>query len=117
MRSMPVVVVSPVIQGLGSLTRSLIDEAVSPLPESRLNEALTLAIGLRPVGPREAVLDVQLPAGGGKVAGTERRAVVGQQALDGDAQGLVIGDRIVQELDSAGLGLVRQHLGVADAGM
>ena len=61
-RPMPVVVVLPVRQRLSSVGRVLVGHAVGPFPQSRLDEALGLAVGLRPVGPGELLCDAQLGA-------------------------------------------------------
>jgi len=56
-RAMPVVVVNPLIESLGTLVGVLIDKGVGPFPDGRLDEALGLTVGLRPVGLGEAVLE------------------------------------------------------------
>ena len=77
MRSVPVVMVVPAIERLGSLSGVLIGVAVGPLAQRRLDEALSLAVGLRLVGPREAMTHTERFASGGEVLGSEGRAVVG----------------------------------------
>ena len=83
---MPIVVVNPMVQRLSSLQRTLVDEAVSPFTQGRLDEAFGLAAGLRSVRSGEPMSDVQFGAGAGEVPGAEWRAIVGQQTLDGHAQ-------------------------------
>jgi hypothetical protein len=56
---MPVVVVEPVPQGLGSLAGVLVGGRVGPLPQGSLDEALYLAIGL----PGRAAWSVQCATG------------------------------------------------------
>ena len=53
----------------------LIRPAVGPLPQRRLDEALSLAVGLRSIGPREAMLNAQILAGCCEVARSEGCAV------------------------------------------
>src|SRR5438876_11840380 len=95
----------------------LIDDAIGPFPQGRLNEALGLAIGLRPIGSREAMAETQLAAGGGEVLGTKGRAVVGEEAPNLDAETSKIGHALSQEGDGATLAFIRFHLGKADARM
>lgn len=110
MRAVPVVVVIPVLQGLGSLIGILVDKSIGPLAQSLLDEPLGFAIGLRPVRPPEAMAHAQLPACGSKVLGTEGRTVVGRQPLNGHNQAAVVGHRVMQELHRLGRLLVRMHV-------
>ena len=79
MGPMPVVVVNPVIERFHSLRGVVIDEAVGPLAQSGLNDALGLAV-VAAVRSSKAMLDMQQAADGGKVARAKGRAVVAQQA-------------------------------------
>lgn len=80
MRAVPVVVMLPLGQHHCPLGRVVVGDAVGPLAQCALDEALGLAVGLGPVG-----------------AG----------ALVHDAQRGVVGHRRAQEGDSASLALVR----------
>jgi hypothetical protein len=77
--------------------------------EGRLDEPLSLAVGLRAIGPGKALLDAQLLASLVERLGSEHRSVVGQQPFDGHAQAVVVGHRIAKELHCAFLALVRVH--------
>src|SRR5439155_13489806 len=81
-RAVPVVVMYPSIELVGTLVRVLIDEAIGPLAQCRLDEALGLAVGLRTVGSGEAMFDLQFGASLSEEFGTKRIAVIGQQSLD-----------------------------------
>src|SRR5688572_29327874 len=59
--------------------------AVRPLAQQRLNKALGLAVGLRPVGTREALPNGPAATHGREDTGFVREGVVGEQATDGDA--------------------------------
>ena len=76
----------PILDGVdascngGSSSRAAVREcwlAVGPLTERRLDEAFSLAVGLRALGSREAMGDAELVADGPEVARAEGRAVVG----------------------------------------
>ena len=56
-RAMPVVMVRPASEHGGSLRGSAIGDAVGPLAQGGLDEALGLAIGLWPIRPGKAVLE------------------------------------------------------------
>ena len=77
MRAVPVVVMDPGIELIGALEGVLVDEAVGPLAQGRLYEALGFAVGLRAVGSSKAMFDVQFGTSLGEVFGTKRRTVVG----------------------------------------
>ncbi|MDR8655675.1 hypothetical protein XD33_01195 [Staphylococcus aureus] len=91
--------------------------SVSPLTQGRLDEAFGLAIGLWAVRSGKAVLDAQLMAQRGEGAAAKGRAIVGEQALDGHAQALVVGHCVLEELDGAGEALVGVDVGEGHAGV
>ena len=64
--AVPVVVMDPAFKHEGALRGMVVRDTVSPFAKRRLDEALGLAVGLRPVGTGEAVLEAQGLAGGGK---------------------------------------------------
>ena len=107
----------PSLQHGSALRGVVVRDAVGPFSDCRLDEALGLAVGLRPVGSGEAVLDLQITACGGELLGAEGRAVVGEQAPGSHAQGLEVSDGVLQELHGVRLALVSVHVGEADAGM
>ena len=63
----------------------MVAACVGPFAQQRLDEALGLAVGLRPAGLREAVLGAQCHAGVAEEVGAIAGAVVGEDALDLDA--------------------------------
>jgi hypothetical protein len=65
---------------------------LGPLAHGGLDEAFSLAVGARNVGTGEAVLNVELEAGGAELLGAIARAVVGELAANGDAVLGVEGD-------------------------
>ena len=79
MRAMPVVVMDPGLEVIGALDGVLVYEAVSPLAQCRLDEALGPAVGLRTGGSGKTMFDVQLGAGLDEVLGAKRRTVVGSR--------------------------------------
>jgi hypothetical protein len=115
MWSVTIVAVKPDWQILGSLARMLVGLGVGPLVQRGLDEALSLAVGFRGVGPGADVLEVEPLAepaeGEGLVAGT----VVGHDALDPDAEALVIGERGLEEGGGTASPLAVHNLGEGDA--
>src|SRR3982751_2741116 len=93
----------------------LVRNAVGPLAQRRLNEALGLAIGLRSIRSPEEMFELQLTARRGKALGMERRAVVGQHPAYGHAKRREMGDARAQKRDRRELALIGLHLREADA--
>jgi NAD(P)-dependent dehydrogenase (short-subunit alcohol dehydrogenase family) len=62
-----------------------------------LDEALSLAVGARSVGPGEDVLESKLTTGGRKNLGAEAGAIVGHDLLELHAEALVMGGGFAQE--------------------
>src|SRR4029434_8513187 len=89
--AMPVVVMGPALEHGGTLGGATIGNAIGPFPECRLNEAFGFAIGLRPIGTGEAVLDAQLATRIGERLGAKCRPIVGQHTADGDAESGKVG--------------------------
>src|SRR4029078_12989863 len=83
---MPVVVMNPSVERGRSLRGMLIGNAAGPFPQRRLDEALGFAVGLRPIGAREQMLQSQSAPGAGKYFRAEHRTVVSQDAADGDSE-------------------------------
>jgi hypothetical protein len=113
--TVPVVEVSPDRQGGTSSVGVGIGAPIGPFTQRGLDEALGLAIGLRAVGTSELVRDAELVACIEEGVGVERRAVVGEQALNRDAQLPVIGLRCPKEGHGALLALVGVDLREGDS--
>ena len=114
---MPVVMMVPAAKCLRAFGRVLVSEAVGPLAKRRLDEALGLAVGLRPVWSGEAMAHAEFLAGPGEVLRSERRAVVGEQPPYRHAQTRVVRHRVTQELHGRGGSLIGMHGGEGDAGV
>ena len=78
MGAMPVVVVIPMVQRRLALAGVLVGEAIGPLAQRRLDEALRFSIGLGPVRPRKPMANAQLFARLCEVIGAEGGAVIRQ---------------------------------------
>src|SRR6478735_517951 len=111
MRSMPVVEVNPGRQGCAPGLGRGVGPAIRPFPQGRLDEPLGLAVGLRPVGPRELLFDAEFDARATKRERVEGWAVVGEDALHRYAELGEIGNRFSQEALGAVLALVWTHGG------
>src|SRR3989338_664720 len=85
-------------QPCGTLCTVVPDSPIGPLAQTCLDEAFSIPVGLRSVGPSKGVLDAQGPACIGKRLGAIGAPVVGQQTLDTHAQGAVVGHRLPEEL-------------------
>src|SRR5438270_732296 len=90
---------------------------VRPFSERALYESLGLAVGLRRVRFGEDVLDAELPAGTSEQFGAVATAVVGHQAIDGDAQARELGNGRIKRGDRTLLSLVGEDLCGCDARM
>src|SRR5512146_416224 len=102
MRAMPVVLVQPREQVIGTLVRVGVGASIGPFAESGLDEAFGFAVGARGVGASafvaDPVLEAELPEGSRFVT----RAIVGKNALDADSQSLIEGNGSGQESGSRG---------------
>src|SRR5918996_1713809 len=94
-----VVVPEPAVKCARAFLAGAVDGAVGPASEQRADEALGLAVRLRPVGTGAQVADAELPAGERVERGDVGGAVVGEQALDPDPVALVEDLRATQEAD------------------
>ncbi len=90
---------------------------VGPLLQQGAVEAFDFAVGLRAPGPGEAGADAQLVAGVAPGVLGVGPGVVGQDPLDGDAASCEPGGCSSQEGRAGGGPLVRQVLGVGQAGV
>src|SRR5579885_1089762 len=90
MGSVPVVFVQPASKLVAPLFGVLISAGVGPLLERGADEALSLSVGTRCVGPGEAVFDAEPLAHAGEQSRAVGRSVVGQQSAEADAESRVI---------------------------
>ena len=84
-RAMEVVVVKEEEEACGALVGMGVGVSVGPFAEGGLDEALGLAVGLWSVGPCEAVLEAEGGDGGAHGVSAVAGAIVGVEALGGDA--------------------------------
>ena len=115
MRPMEVVKVEPAGQRRGAVLGAGEGPGIGAFAHDSLNEALGLAVGARRVG-----LGAQVAQAGGDTGVAEGMAavgaaVVGHDALDGDAVAGEPGERPAEEGGGAGLALVGQDLGIGQA--
>ena len=82
--------------------------SVGPFAERSLDEALGLAVGLRSVKAGEAVLETEASDFGGESAGAVGGAVVGVDALDGDAEFFKESECGEEESDDAARSFIRE---------
>lgn len=76
MQALPVAMLIPMVQSRLALAGVLVDEALGPFAQHRLDEALGLAVGLRSVRSRELMADTQPHARLPEVPGPEGRTVI-----------------------------------------
>ena len=111
-----VVGVEPAVKGFGAFSVGGVELAVGPAAEHGADEALCFAVGLRASGSGAEVADAEGFAGEGVDGGAVGRAIVGEEALDGDAVAAVERDGASEEGDRrAGLSDVLCVVGVTDA--
>jgi len=113
--TMPVALVDPGVESCGALLRVSVGEAVTPLGQGRLDEAFSLAVGLRPIGTGQALCDVQAAAGSPELSLTDGRTVVGPCGPDPHAGRAMVGNRVVQALHRTWCPFIRVQIGAADA--
>jgi hypothetical protein len=88
---------------------------VGPAVEEGADEAFGFAVCLWPVGAGAQVADAEGLARDGVDGGAIGGAVVGEEALDGDAVAAVKGDGAVEEADRGCRLFVGEDLGVGEA--
>src|SRR5580700_3600542 len=114
MWAVEVVVVEPRVELLVAFQRGLIGPGVRPFSDGGLDEAFCLSIGAGSVGSGEAVFDTSrlddLPEAPVAIAG----AIVGEDALDGEAEARVEGSCHEEEEKSGAVLLIGQDGGEAD---
>jgi hypothetical protein len=102
---------------LKALLRALVRAGVSPFAESGLDETFGFAISARSVRTGEVMAQAQLDDNGAESAGTIAVTIIGEQATNGDTQGLVVSNGGVQEGDGGSGGKGGEDLGEGDAGV
>ncbi len=112
-----VVGVEPVWQGVAALGFGGVRLGVGPFVGESAVEPFDFAVGLGSVGPGALVDDGELRACSSPRLRAVARAVVGQDALDGDAGGGIPGVRAVQERGGGVFALVGEDLGVGETGV
>ena len=110
-RAMEVIVVKEEVKACGALVGMGVGVSVGPFAEGSLDKAFGLAVGLWSVGPGEAVLEAEGGDGGAHGVGAVAGAIVGVDALGGDAVLLQESEGGVEEGDGTAGGLVREELG------
>jgi hypothetical protein len=97
--SVVIVEVQPRRQRISPGGLGVVEAGVGPAIGERAEEAFDLAVGLRPVGAGALVRDAQRGAGIAPGVGLVGRAVVGQDAFDGDPAFGEPGDRALEDGD------------------
>jgi hypothetical protein len=114
---MPVVVVEEAGEALRALVGMGVGVSIGPLAEGGLDEAFGLAIGLRSVGPGEALLEAQACDFRGHGPRAVGGAVVGVETLGGDAKLGKEGQCVVEESEGTGGRFVWVELSKGEAGV
>ena len=117
MRAVEVIVEEEVRKKGSAVVTGLIRSGISPLADDGLDEAFGFAIGLRAIRSGDEMFDPQLTASGGEESGAVGRAAIGEEALNGDAMSLIELDGLMESVEDAGDGFVRQQTGESQAGM
>jgi hypothetical protein len=114
-RSSVIVELQPWFERSCPMLAGAVHRGVAPFAQHRLDEPFSFAVGPRPVGTREQVLDAESFDCAGVEFGSVVRAVVGHDPFDGHTPSREPGDRAFQELDTRFRGLIGQDLDVRDA--
>jgi hypothetical protein len=115
-RALGVVVAEPAGQCSAELVRGAVGPRVGPLAKQRLDEALDLAVGARPIRPGPQVADAELATGLAEGARELAGAVVGQHRSDAHAAPAEPAHYAMQKGDGALGALVGHRLGQRHAG-
>jgi hypothetical protein len=100
-----------------AMVAGVIRAGVGPFAGDGLDEALSLAIGLRAIGFGEEVTEAELMAGGGEELGAIGGASIGEDALDFDAVSGVAADGLVESSEDALSLFVGEESGEGEAGV
>jgi len=111
-----VVAPEPSVKGARALARVLVDRTVGPATQERADEALCLAVGLRPVGASAQMANPQRPTSDRVDRRAIARAVVGQQLLDAHAVALEELHGTAKEANHRDRLLVAEYLGIGQTG-
>ena len=112
------VIVMEVVRKEGStVVAGVIGASISPLAGDGLDEAFGFAIGLRPVGLGEEMLEAEFLAGSSEGFGTIGGAAIGEDLLDVDAVGGVEGEGLVEGVEDALSAFVREEASEGEAGV
>src|SRR5947209_4029537 len=110
-----VVVPQPSVKGCGAVVAVAVDRSVGPAAQHRADEALCLAVGLRPVCAGAQVPDAHRSTGDRVHRRAISGAIVGEKLLDVHPVTLEERHGAAQESDRAGGLLVAENLGVGQA--
>ena len=86
---MEVIVEEKVGKASSAVDTRLIGAGIGPFTSDGLDEAFSLAIGLRAIGFGKEMLDAELLTGGGKVVRAIGSATIGEHALDGKSMSFI----------------------------
>ena len=117
MGAMEIVVVEEERETLSAVVTGVVGAGIGPLAGESLDEAFGLAIGLRTIGTSEEMTEAQIFASGGKEFGAIGGALVSEDSLDGDAVGLIKGERLLESGQDAGDFFIGKEGGKSQAGM
>jgi hypothetical protein len=117
MRPVKVIVVKVVGKISSAMVAGVIGTGVSPFSCDGLDEALSLAVGLRTAGPGEGVFESQFPAGLGEESGAVGGASVGEHPINFDVVSLVESNCLPESVEHAGSFLVGKKAGKGEAGV
>src|SRR5438067_6826015 len=94
-----------------TLIRGVVGAGIGPLPGDGLDEALSLAVGLRAVRFGKRVFEPQFLAGCRKEPGAVGAAAIGEHTLYLDAMLGIEAERLMQSSENAGRFLIGQKAG------
>src|SRR5690606_13249028 len=106
-RAVPVVVVQPAMEGIGTLPGVVIGAGIGPFAQAGLHQAFGLAVGAGCIGTRAQVTHAEPTDQALEAARRVAGAVVGQRPLEAHAQAAVVAHRADQGLAGTGPALVR----------
>ena len=117
MGSVEVVVMQPQVELLLSLLGVLVSASVGPLADGGLDKSLRFSIGARSIGSCEAMPDVLLAQCLPKRDAAVARAIIGEHALDGEAEAGEVRLSQVKEARGRLMGLIGHEGREADPGV
>jgi hypothetical protein len=117
MRAMPVIEMEERLESSSAQRGVLVSASVGPFAEGSLDEAFGFAVGARSIRPGELVLDAESEESRGEAIGAVAGAVIGEEALDGDAEAVEVSQSGVEKAQSARGRLVWPDLSKGEAGV